>query len=170
MENQNNTLVEMDNIKTITVTVMTVSQYIKPYCFDWQFEGDTKFTQAMGQIISSRHAVCNDVVIIRYTNKSGSHKHEMKTVEFVKYLAIEMLRNTLKTLTDKVEYHAKGFVQHKDNDEHERITDEEYNAILNSYEDGSRYWKNVIVQQTEIENAKKKSIDNDDFGSGNPTV
>ena len=170
MENKNeNTLVQLDGFESVTVCVMTVSPYIKPYQYDYKYEGDTKFTEAFKQVVATG-AFRYQVINLFTQNKNSSHKVEVTAAEFVKYLAIEMLRNSLSAFTKRVNMHSKGFNLEKAYTE-EQVTDAEVNEVLNAYEDGSRYWKHIIVQQTEIENAKKKSVEHiDDFGSGNPTV
>lgn len=170
MENKNeNTLEKFLLIESVTVSVMTVSPYIKPYHYDYKYEGETKFVEAFKTSIAmsvNRYTVVN----LFFQNKDSNFKQELTAAEFAKYLAIEMLRSSLALFTKRINLHSKGFNLEKAYTE-EQVTDEEVNEILNAYEDGSRYWKHIIVQQTEIENAKKKSVEHlDDFGSGNPTV
>lgn len=170
MENKTeNTLEKLDGFESVIVCVMTVSPYIKPYQYDYKYEGDTKFTEAFKMVVAngvSRYTVVN----LFTQDKNSSHKVEVTAAEFVKYLAIEMLRNSLSVFTKRVNLHSKGFNLDTAY-AGEQVTDAEVNEVLNAYEDGSRYWKHIIVQQTEIENAKKKSVEHiDDFGSGNPTV
>lgn len=168
-ENKNTLLAKLDRIENVVVTAITISGYIKPYVYNYSYSGDTKFIEALNTCVKMTIRK-DDVFVLSYTNKGSDYQTELSAAEFAQYLAIEMLRNTLSVFTKQVNQHAKGFNGLRDKEDRHIVSDEEVNEILRSYENGSHYWKNIICQQTEIENAKKKSVDSDNFGSGNPTV
>lgn len=150
----------MDNIITekfatitnIEVIITCASIWSSPYQNSHSFEGDTKFTSAMAFVCTKQDS--DDIVHIYVTETHGNwkHRHEVCKVEFVKFFAFEVLKNTLSKFTSVAFKHAKGYGK----DASEVIKAEEAKAY-NAHEDGERHWKNLVAQESAIANAKAEA-------------
>jgi hypothetical protein len=171
-------LAQASKLEVVTTTVRMHSQ---PQQFDNTYTGDLKFTKAFAEVISTND---NNITHIYVTETIGTwnYRHTITHTDFIKCFAFEVLNKSLSKFTSVMFRYANGF----ESDSSEAIKTAEA-EVYNAHEDGERYWKNLVAQESavaeakakaealakEILNAKTKSEHAepfDDFGSGNPTV
>lgn len=167
-------LAQASKVEVITTTIRTWGQ---PHQNDNTYTGDSKFTKAFAEVIGKSD---NEVVHIYVTELIGewNYRHDISHTDFVKCFAFEVLNKSLPKFVTVLFQHSNGWQK----DATDRIKTAEA-EVLNAHEDGERYWKNLVAQESAIAKAKAdadriakeildaKSKDGiDQFGAGEPQV
>lgn len=147
METKNETLLAMlTKIQCIEVFSFHAYNYLAPRMSDYKFEGDSKFAKAFAHINtnSGQH-------FIHITEKNGewSYRREITAYEFAKFLGLEILSSGIKVFTTKMFSNENGWGK----DAEATIADNT-KEVYASFEDGERYWKNLVAQEADIAKAK----------------
>jgi hypothetical protein len=151
METKTETLLDtLKKIQCIEIFSFHAYNYLAPRMSDYKFDGDSKFAKAFSHINtnSGQH-------FIHITIKEGewNYRREISAYEFAKFFGIEILSTGLKAFTAKMFGNENGWGK----DAAATIADNS-KEVYASFEDGERYWKNLVAQEAEIEKAKADKV------------
>jgi len=149
METSTNLMVLMAKIQCVEVFTFHPFHYSAPIMGEDKYEGEGKFLKAFHAILRSGG---QPFIYITEKDESGwCYRHSITAYKFVQLLGFEILSTGLKGFTARMFANENGIGK-----DAEAVIAENTKEVYASFENGERYWKNMVAQEQDIADAKAR--------------
>ena len=149
MENKNNLMELMAKIQCVEVFTFHPFNYSAPIMGEDKYEGEGKFLKAFNAILRTSG---QPFIYITEKEESGwCYRYSITAYKFVQLLGLEILSTGLKGFTARMFANENGMGKDAD-----AVIAENAKEVYTSFEDGERYWKNLVAQEQDIADAKAR--------------